>query len=292
MAARSAVVRVAGQLLGEPLVVRFQPGRFGERRFPVSLQLPGDEAVLGLGELVLAPRPVGRIAGALDPLPPELVQHGALVLGLGGCGHGDLQRGGSHRFQDLAGDVVVERRPGDVLAGPAGPVVGLVEGARVAVHRARPALAVAVRVADRHAVPAAAAAAQQPGQQRRPVPGRARRGGRLLVGGHPGDVRLVLLLGDVGGQPAGQQDQPLGAVLHHPPCAGPAGCLAARVDLAAPPREVARVDRVMQHVLQRLPGRAAPLQFPLRRAGVDPDRQLDLLADEVAQHPVNSPQPG
>ncbi len=103
-------------LLGEPLVVRFQPGRLGERGFPVSFQLPGDEPVLRFGELVLAAGPVGGVAGALEPLPPQLVQHGPLVLGLGGGGHGDLQRGRRHRVQDLAGDLVVERGAGDVLA--------------------------------------------------------------------------------------------------------------------------------------------------------------------------------
>ena len=47
----------------------------------------------------------------------------------------------------------------------------------------------------------------------------------------------------------------------------------------------------MQHVLQRLPGGAPPLELPLRRAPVDPDRQLDLPGDQVAQHAVERPQP-
>ena len=120
--------------------------------------------------------------------------------GPGGGGHGDLHRGRRHRLEDLAGDVTVERGAGDVLAGPAGPVVDLVEGAHVAVHGLRGGRAVVVP--HYHAAPAAAAAAQQPGQQRRPVPRRAWRGRGLPVGGHPGDVGLVLLRGDVSRQPA------------------------------------------------------------------------------------------
>ena len=138
-------------------------------------------------------------------------------------------------------------------------------------------------------MPAAAAAAQQPGQQRRPVPGRARRGRGLPVGGHPGDVRLVLFRGDVGRQPAGQQDQPLAAVHDHPAGAGPAGHFAERLDLAAAVGVIPGVNRVVQHDLQRLPGRAAPLQFSFRRPGMDADRQLDLLTGQVAEHPVDGP---
>ena len=53
-----------GLFLGEPLVVRFQPGRLGEGGLPAGFQLPGDEPVLRLGQLVLAAGPVGGVAGA------------------------------------------------------------------------------------------------------------------------------------------------------------------------------------------------------------------------------------
>ena len=165
---------------------------------------------------------------------------------------------------------------------PAGPVVDLVEGAHVAVHGPRGGRAVVVP--HRHAVPAAAAAAQQPGQQRRAVPRRARRGRGLPVGGHPGDVRLVLLRGDVGRHPARQQHQPLAGFFHHPPGAGPARHLPARLDLAAAVGVIPGVDRVVQHDLQRLPVRAPPLDLSLGRPGVHPDRQLDLLINQIAQH--------
>ena len=122
--------------LGEPLVVGFESSRLGERALPFRFQLAGDEPVLGLGELILAAGPVSGVAGALQPLPPQLVQRRALVLGLRGRGHRDLQRGRRHRRQHLAGHVGVERRAGDVLAAAAGPVVDLVERAHVAVRGA------------------------------------------------------------------------------------------------------------------------------------------------------------
>jgi hypothetical protein len=146
-------------------------------------------------------------------------------------------------------------------------------------------------VAHRHAVPAAPAAAQQPRQQRRAVPGRARRGGGLPVGGHPGDVRLVLLRGDIRRQAPWQQYQPLAGVLHHPPGVRPAGDLPARLDLPAAVGVIPGIGRVVQHVLQRLPGGAPPLELSLRRAPVNPDRQLDLPPDQVAEHAVERPQP-
>src|SRR5712691_12902518 len=49
---------------------------------------------------------------------------------------------------------------------------------------------------------------------------------------------------------------------------GPAWALA-RIDLAAPVGVVPGIGRVVQHVLQRLPGRPAPFDLPLRRAGVN-----------------------
>jgi hypothetical protein len=146
-------------------------------------------------------------------------------------------------------------------------------------------------VADRHAVPAAQAAAQQPGQQRLPVPGSARGLRGLLVGGQPGEVRAVLVLGDVGGKPARQHDQPLAGGLHHFPGVRAAGDLPAGIDLTAAVGVIARVSRVAQHVLQRLPGRAPPFQVALRRPRARADRKLDLVPDEIAQHGVEGPQP-
>ena len=104
---RRALGRGEGRrlFLGEPLVVGFQPGRLGERGLPVRFQLPGHQPVLRLGELVLAAAPVGGVAGALEALAPQLVQHGPLVLGLRGGGHGNLQRGRRHRVKNLARDV-------------------------------------------------------------------------------------------------------------------------------------------------------------------------------------------
>ena len=145
-------------------------------------------------------------------------------------------------------------------------------------------------VPDGHAVPAAQAAAQQPRQQRLPVPRRARRLRRLPVGGQPREVRPVLLLGDVGRQAARQQHQPLVLGPHHPPGVRAAGKLPARVGLPPPVGVVAGVGGVAQHVLQRLPGRAPPFQVAFRRPRAHPGRQLDLVLHQVAQHRVERPQ--
>jgi hypothetical protein len=51
----------------------------GERLFPVALEAPRDEAVLGLDLAVAALRAVGLILGALD-LQPPLVK-GSVVVG-------------------------------------------------------------------------------------------------------------------------------------------------------------------------------------------------------------------
>ena len=276
-----------GYLLGEPLVLGFQPPGLGERGFPVCLELPGDEPVLRVGELVLAVGPVCGVAGAFDTLPPVLVQGGALVLGLRGGGHRDLQGRGSNRVEDPGGDVGVERGAGDVLAGAAGPVVRRVERARVPVGGAGGR----VVVADRHAVPAAQAAAQQPGQQRLPVPRRARRLCRLPVGCQPRKVRLVLLLVEVGRKPPRKEHQPLVAALDYPPGVRAAGNLPAGIDLTAPEGVIARVGGVAQHVLQRFPGRAPPLQVALRRPRACPYRKLDLMLHEIAQYRVEGPEP-
>jgi hypothetical protein len=101
-----------GLLLGEPLVLALQTPGLGERFLPAGLELPGDEPVLRVGELVLAPGPVRGVAGPLDALPPQLVQGGALVLGLRGGGHRHFECRGGDRVQELPGDVGVEGRAG------------------------------------------------------------------------------------------------------------------------------------------------------------------------------------
>src|SRR5258708_2012151 len=115
----------------------------------------------------------GGLGGAGGPLAPALVEHGPLGLGLGGGGHGDLQRGRRHRVQDLAGDPVIERSAGDVLAPAASPVVDLVESARVAVRG--PCGTRPVVILDRHAVAPPATPPQPPPPQPPPPPARPAR---------------------------------------------------------------------------------------------------------------------
>ena len=58
----------------------------GQRGFPLALELAGHQAVLRLGQLILAPGPVTREVRAFQPLPPDPVGLGPAVL--------DLRRGG------------------------------------------------------------------------------------------------------------------------------------------------------------------------------------------------------
>src|ERR1039457_642487 len=93
---------------GEPAVVRAEPVGFGQRGLPVLFQLPDDQAVLRLGELILTPGPVSGVAGPLDALAPYLVQRRPLGLGRFGRGQGHLEGCRGDRGQDLPGDVTVE----------------------------------------------------------------------------------------------------------------------------------------------------------------------------------------
>jgi hypothetical protein len=54
---------------GEPVVLLAEALPLGWRGLPVLLQLPDDQAVFRLGELVLAPGPAGGEIGAFQPLP-------------------------------------------------------------------------------------------------------------------------------------------------------------------------------------------------------------------------------
>src|SRR5213082_3603466 len=67
---RFALGRGQHQRLGlaEARIVIGQPLGLGQGGLPVAFQGPGDQPVLRLGELVLAPGPVGGVAGALEPL--------------------------------------------------------------------------------------------------------------------------------------------------------------------------------------------------------------------------------
>src|SRR5690348_3813640 len=56
---------------GEPVVLLTQPLALSQRGLQVLLQLPGNQAVLRLDQLVLAPDPLCLIAGAFRALPPH-----------------------------------------------------------------------------------------------------------------------------------------------------------------------------------------------------------------------------
>jgi hypothetical protein len=78
---------------------------------------PADhQAVLRLGELVLAPGPVAGKLGALQALPPDPVDLRPVRLDLFGRTDRHLQRGRRQCAEHLGGDMVVEESPAHLLA--------------------------------------------------------------------------------------------------------------------------------------------------------------------------------
>ena len=174
------------------VVVLAEPLPPGQGVVPVFLQLPRDQPVFRLGELVLAAGAVSCVVSALQPLPPDAVGLGALAFFLLCGSKGDFQRGRGHRLQRQPGHVVVDACAGQLLAALASPGDG---GHAAHVGRLQGAAGAAL-VADGHLHPAAAAA-DQPGQQGRAVAHRAHALGAGPVRVHPPHVPLVLLHADV-----------------------------------------------------------------------------------------------
>jgi hypothetical protein len=73
-----------------PLVVLAQVRPLGQRGLPLALELAGHQAVLRLGQLILAPGPVAGEVRAFQPLPPDPVHLGPAGL--------DLRRGGDRQL--------------------------------------------------------------------------------------------------------------------------------------------------------------------------------------------------
>ena len=69
-------------LLLVPLVLLAQVRPLGQRGFPLALELAGHQAVLRLGQLVLAPGPVAGEVRAFQALPPDPVRLGPAGLDL------------------------------------------------------------------------------------------------------------------------------------------------------------------------------------------------------------------
>jgi len=76
---------------GEPVVLLAQPLPLGEGGLPVLFQLPGDQAVLRLDQLVLAAALLGLVISAFQALPPDQVDVLALGFGLPGRGQRHLK---------------------------------------------------------------------------------------------------------------------------------------------------------------------------------------------------------
>jgi hypothetical protein len=188
---------------------------FGERGLPFALELAGHQAVLRLGQLILAPRPVAEEIGAFQPLPPDPVHLGPAGLDLPGGGDRQFQGGRGQRRQELGDNMVVEEPRGHLLA--ARLAVGVV-AALAAVAAGQPLQA--ALIGHLHAL-AADRADHQPARQRRALARRAQALGPRPVGGHPRQVALILPGADIGRQRAVDAHQPFPGIQ----AAHPAGVL-------------------------------------------------------------------
>ena len=188
--------RAAG-LLGAQVVFGL-PHR-GQLVLPRAFQGAGDQPVLRLDRVVLAPGPAGFILGALDgegergqPLP-------VVLLGFGQRLGGGFQRRGFEHREQLGQDGLF------AAAAALGAIELLGAGADIA-----GAVAFRPGVAGLHDPPAPAAA-QQALQQRGALPwgAAAVSARRPPVRAQPGGVGLVFLPGDESGVMAGDQHRPL-----------------------------------------------------------------------------------
>ena len=264
---------------GEAVVLLAQPLPLGQRGLPVLFQLPDDQPVLRLGELVLAAGPVSGEIGAFQPLPPDLVDPRALGFRLPGRSQRDLEGARRDRLQQQAGDVGVDTAAGQLLA-LAGSVIGLVPVARVDRLQLP---APAALVVHRH-LAAAPAAGDQPGQQGRAVAHCAQALGTGPVGLQSPHVPLVLLDADIGGQQPGQEHQPVippdpDPASEWPPRLAPPG-----IQCAAAVGVNASVGRVAQNVRDGDPAGAAPGQLAALGSLPQPHPQLDMVVGQRRKH--------
>src|SRR5512132_1251811 len=279
---------VAGrQLLGSlpleaaPLLVQVPLG--GQGLLPVLLQLAHHQPVLRFGEAVAAPGAVHVLLGTLEALLPDLLHRGPVGQGLLDGLEVDLNGCRGQHLEDLAGDVGVQAAAGQVLAVRAAPL------------RAGPGAVVADPGPSRvdvvaHGHPATApAAAQQPGQQRRPEPDRPGHVAVRPVRLEPDQVGLVLGQRDVGGQGVLDPGQVLLTACGPPPRSPTPVC-------CTHPRAVGQpaavdvdpgIDRAVDHAGDRRPGRAFPDDLALVGATASADAELDAVLHQEPHHTLD-----
>ena len=102
-------------------------------------------------------------------------------------------------------------------------------------------------------------------------------------------VALILIPGDVGRHPIGQDDGGVVQMGRSPPGPGTAGLLPAPVDRAQAVDVGAGIDRVGEQVLQRGPAGPAPFQLALVWAAEHAHRQADVVPGEVAHDLADRP---
>src|SRR5215207_7632392 len=266
-------------LATEAVVVFLQSLLGGELLLPVFSQLASHQPVFGFEQTVVASGPLGLVGDARQSLLPQSVELLTLLFHVLCRFERELQGRRLQRFEHLLADELVQRRTRHVLALLAA-VVGLEPVAEVEV-------AAPLAVTDGHAV--AAPAADKEALQQRGAGPRSAHGVRAgPVFGQSLHVLFIAFPGDVRWQAVFDERVPLlrGRGPGHDAGTRTTGLFLARIHSTPAVGVSARIDRVLEHALQRRPGRPAPLQFSPAFSFVDADTQLHAVLDEVAEQSV------
>src|SRR4051794_884853 len=268
------------------LVFLFDRFHGAQLLLPGPLQRACHQPVLGLDRVVLAPGPLGFVAGPAHAAAPLLFQPLRFLLQLpkGGNGNGDPV--GCESLEKRALDKAIDGERTHLLAQRASLVVAV--GA-AAIDRI---VALWAGVAQAHPPPAApadgdalqqrAALARGPGMARRVTVGVVR---QALLVGHE------LLPGDVAGMRRLQADRPFAK--------GDLGrrraCVAAPPQRISPPAAVnisPGIGRVVQNVMDPRAVGFAPEYLVRCRTAQRANRQRQIVGSQIAHHPARAPQLG
>ena len=248
-------------MLGDSRLVGGHPG---EGAVPARLQFARDKAVLRIGRIVLPEGAIGGIAGRLEVANHGLACVVTLRAGLRLRSSRGFNGGRLHYAQQRGLDDIVDTQAAK------GDAAGLTIIESTADAGVAWDLALGPGVLDGE-LAATTPTAQQTGQQRRAVLGRASRGGRNVLAHHCSD-RLRPVPVDVTLMGARLQRQPVCPRLA--PRSGLGSGFSIARDHAGPPIGVgASIGGVGDELAK---GRVAGTA-PLHRTGVDPGRQVQLV---------------
>src|SRR3954454_14792747 len=263
-----------------PLVFLFDCFHGAQLLFPGPLQRARHQPVLGLDRVVLAPGPLGLVAGALAPQCPLLLQPVRFLLQLPESGDGNGDPVGREGVEKRVLDKDIDGESAHFLAQRAGLAVAVGAAAIDGI------IALRAGVAQAHAPPAAPAYGDAL-QQRAALTRDTRMAGRVTVG----IVRQALLIGherlpgEVAGMRRRQADRPLaeGDLGRRRACAAPP---AHRIGPPATVDVSPGIGGVVQNVVDARAVGFTPQHLVRRRAAQRPNRQRQVVGLQIAHHPA------